>query len=495
MLQCFVRWTAFLLLPFCFQQAASQTTALTLDQQREEFAIFRGALEEGHNGMYYFISREAFAHQCDSVGQTLTEDATVDAFYLKLRYLAALLRHGHTRVNLPGSQPVNYLMMMLKPDRLYLPLQITIIDSRLYVLQDCSDEQSIRRGAEIVRINGKPVARLLDTMRYYLSADGRNQTFKSYFLYNYYYFHFLYNLMYPSEDAFDLTVTGMKKTIRIKGQTPAAVSKTYEAKTGKPVSYFGEQLTYNSSVAPRTAYLKMGSFFKGFIEFQGQRYEPFLDSVFANIKHRRASKLILDLRNNEGGGDGYNNLLFAYLGGKPAAAKGFNNVASRSFRYAKYMVDVSEEAKAFIADPSAFLIDSSLLLKPEFADNDVPKPTPTSVFNGALYVLTNGGTFSAATTLVSDLYEHRRATGRKVLFIGEENGGDVYAKAMCAGQSYKIALPYSGIQVDMPFLCSGELNTVHPAKRLPDYPVVNTINDLLAGRDAVLRFAIEKAKK
>ncbi len=490
----FIQWTSLFLLLISFQTVSAQSASLTLAQQQEEFTIFRGGLEEGHNGLYYFISRQAFARQCDSVRKTFIKGASIDVFYLKLRYLSALLCHGHTRVNLPGGQPVNFYMAVLKPDRLYLSLQLILINNSLYVLQDCSAEQKVKRGAEIIRINGKQVKALLDTMRRYLSADGRNQTFKQYQLYNYYYFHFLYNLLYPTETAFDVIMAGNKTPLRIAGQTPAAMARNYEAKTGKPIGHFEKQLAYNSMMAPATAYLKVGSFYRGFIESQGQRYEPFLDSVFKDLQQRGAKNLILDIRNNEGGGDGYNQLLFAYLGGKPLHVAGDSRVASRKFAYTNYLVDVSDEAKAFLANPSAFLIDSSLVLKPEFQNSDLPLQLTAPVFKGRLYVLMNGGTFSAANNLVSDLYFHRNSTGRAVVFIGEENGGDVYSGVLCAGQSFKIQLPHSGIQIDMPFLCNGELNTVYPTKRLPDFIVSNSIQDVMQERDAVVEFAIKKFK-
>jgi hypothetical protein len=121
-------------------------------------------------------------------------------------------------------------------------------------------------------------------------------------------------------------------------------------------------------------------------------------------------------------------------------------------------------------------------------------PAPVT-FKGAIYVLTNGGTFSASNTMVQSLSRYRSETGRPVFFIGEENRGDFSNKVQCAGQSYIIRLPASGITVDMPFLCAEQGKQTYPGKPLPDYKVYETAQDLVTGTDRVLQFTINLVQK
>lgn len=166
-----------------------------------------------------------------------------------------------------------------------------------------------------------------------------------------------------------------------------------------------------------------------------------------------------DLRNNEGSGDGDPEFLFARICEKESTTnhKGFDNVAGKTFTTAKYAVDLRDDLKAFIDNPKAFLRDdTSLILKPEYIERDGKILTPANnVFKGPLYVLINGGTFSAANGMVLYLYNYRQATNRPIYFIGEENGGDIYTNVQCAGVGYPFKLPNSGIRVDVPFLCGG----------------------------------------
>lgn len=479
------------LLPFALY---AQTTTLSKEQQAADFAVFRGGLKEGHGGLYYFIDSSTFARKADSISRTFTNKATVDAYYLKLRYLLSLLGHGHSRIKLPADGGTNYKMAVLQKNRLYLPLELRIINKKVYATADCSAEQAVPKGEEIVRINGKSATGLVSAMLPYLSADGKNQTFKYYFLYNYYYFHFLYNLLNPSTSVFRLELASGRK-VSVKGRTPVDIEKTFAERNGKSISSFENPINYNPTVAPNTAYLKVGSFYKGFIESFGTRYEPFIDSVFKDLNKRQTPNLVLDLRNNEGGGDHYNDILFAYISPKPFLAFGFDRVPGKSFPFAKYAINLTDDLKAFIADPRPFLRDdTSLLLKGEYTEGTGFMHPAPATYKGTIYVLTNGGTFSAGNTMVQLLDHYRNQTGHPVYFVGEENGGDVSARFQCAGISYIIKLPNSGITVDMPFLCSEQLSPASPTKTLPDYKVDEAIKDVVSGGDTVLQFVINHIK-
>jgi hypothetical protein len=257
---------------------------------------------------------------------------------------------------------------------------------------------------------------------------------------------------------------------------------------------YGKQLEYKSDLSNQAAYLKVGSFYKGLIEQFGQKYEPFLDSTFADIKLKNLQNLIIDLRNNEGGGDGYDFLLLSYLVNTPIISENVTT-SGRQFNFTKYTVNLSDEVKAYIENPNEFLKnDTSLILKDQYTGK-INFPTSKNYFHGKVIILTNGGTFSASTNLIKRLYDFRQNSKNKILFIGEENGGDIYANAECAGQGYKIKLPNSFIEIDMPALCTGVLKTDYPKRGLPDYEVYDKIIDLKSNKDNVLDFAVKKCNE
>lgn len=462
---------------------------LSLPEQRADFTLFRTAIEEAHGGRAYYLPPAEWARQCDSVAGTFRPAATREAYYLKLRYLLTLLRHGHSRLDLPGEHTADYRLSALQPAQPYLPAQVRVLGPRLYVQQDLSAEQALPAGVEIIAVNGVRVADLLTTMRRYLPADGRNVTFKHYTLGEYYYFHFLYRLLYPADSTFQLQLAHPWRTVRVRGQQPAQLAQTYQARTGRGLSEYAPPLGYQPALAPGVAYLKVGSFYKGFIEHRGQQFRPLLDSAVADLNRRGTRHLVLDLRGNEGGGDGYAEYLFTCLTTRPFTPVGYDRVPGQRFTTLTYARDLSDDFRTYVANPSQFLrSDTSLVLKPEFAGTDPVAPAARP-YTGNLYVLTNGGTFSASNYVVNYLYRQRQASGR-VLFVGEENGGDVYSNVLCAGQSYKVELPHSHLVLDVPLLCGGQLDRTPPTRRLPDLPVQPTGRQLARGEDAELAFTL-----
>lgn len=491
----------FLLSLFAFMtilKANAQSSTLTVKQQNEDFTIFKGGLQEGHSGLYYYIDKQTFEEECDSIQKTFKERATIEEYYLKLRYIVASLHHGHTRISLPTNGNVNYKMAVLDSTKLYLPYEFLIANNQLLVKEDCSKEQLIPKFSVVKSINDVSSKVLIQKMLPYMTADGINQTFKFYSLYNYFYFHYLFNLFYPSKKGVKMEIENNNTHFYIELLKPKTIDSIYFAKNRKSISDYDKQLEYNPNLPNQTAYLKIGSFYKGFIENFGQKYEAFLDHAFTNIKSSDIQSLILDLRNNEGGGDGYDHILLSYLTETIEKPKGVIKVPGRTFKYAQYAINVTDDIKGFIQNPSEFLRDdTSLYIKDKYVEmmaEGTVNP-PTNQFGGRIIVLINGGSFSAANVVIGFLYQDRKVTNREILFVGEENGGDIYCNSGCAGQGYIIKLPNSSIQVDMPFLCFGELKKQYPPKRLPDYQVFDNIADLRANKDNVFEFALKLCHK
>lgn len=473
----------------------AQTKSLNLQQQQEDFDIFKGALEEGHSGLYYYIDKDAFEKQCDSIRKAFTELTTVEDYYLKLRFIVSALHHGHTRISLPTNGNVNFKMGVLDNSKLYLPFQFLIQKDKLIVLEDCSKEQLIPKYAVVESINEISAKDLIKKMLPYMPADGINQTFKYYSLYNYFYFHYLFNLFYPDKKGVNFQIENNNTHFYLQLLSPKTIDSIYTVKNEKSISKFDKPLAYKSNLTNEIAYLRVTSFFKGFIENFQQHYETFLDSCFTDMQQKGKSKLILDLRNNEGGGDNYENILFSYLNDKPFKSNENVSVAGKTFKYKQYAGNSSDGVKIFMDNTDEFLRDdTTLLLKPEYAEQMDFTPKK-NLFVGEIYVLTNGGTFSAGANLVRLLYNLRMKSPRVIRFIGEEQGGDIYAQVECAGQSYIIDLPNSSIKVDMPALCNGQLNKVYPKKRLPDFAVYAPVKSLIANEDYVLQYTIDNIEK
>ncbi len=467
---------------------AAQPSLLSVKQQFDDFTIFKAGLNEGHSGLYYFISKATFINKCDSIQSTFKDGISVEDYYLKLRYLITSLNHGHTRISLPNNGNLNYKMAVLDTTKLYLPFELLIVNKQLIIKEDCSREQLFPKYSVVKSINNVSSKLLLEKMISYIPADGINQSFKYYTLYNYFYFNYLFNLFYPNKQGIKIELEKDKSHYYIQLLKAKAIDSIYSVKNNKSISLYGKQLDYKSEMPNQTAYLRISSFYKGLIENFGQNYAQFLDSTFSDIKLKNTKNLILDLRNNEGGGDGYDFLLLSFLINTQINSD-VVTVPGRTFNLTKYSPNLSDEFKAYIENPNEFLENESSLVLKEKYTGQIIFPVANNGFAGTILVLTNGGTFSASTNVIKRLFNFRQKSKNKILFIGEENGGDIFSNTECAGQGYTIKLPNSFIQIDMPLLCFGELKKKYPKKRLPDFEVFSTIDDLKNNKDNILYFA------
>jgi C-terminal processing protease CtpA/Prc len=113
----------------------------------------------------------------------------------------------------------------------------------------------------------------------------------------------------------------------------------------------------------------------------------------------------------------------------------------------------------------------------------MPKPSK-SVFSGQIYVLVNGRTYSAGSTLARYLKEFSNAT-----FIGEETG--TRYEGFAAGSQQYITLPNSGLRIGIPryhiFFPQSTKQQTSNRGLLPDYQVEYTIQDRINDMDVVMK--------
>lgn len=118
-------------------------------------------------------------------------------------------------------------------------------------------------------------------------------------------------------------------------------------------------------------------------------------------------------------------------------------------------------------------------------------PKSKNHFNGDLYILTNGGTFSLGS-YVSTYLKHRG----DATFIGSETGGGEFGSN--AVINYDLTLPESGIRVDIPYYFLD--HQIPKGKNFgqgvqPDHEIKYSIEDTLNNRDKEMEKVYELLKK
>jgi hypothetical protein len=486
-----------------FAQTNQPPQTLTPAQQQKDFKIFRGALEEIHAGLNWHISEKDLSRLFDETYNSLAETAATEDYYLKLRRVMASLRHGHGGVTLRREDGVNYRLAALAKSRKFLPLAIRILNGRVFVAVNCSSNAEVTTGTEITSINGESVRKILDRQLPLMFANGRNTSFKYANLENYYQFHYLYQLMNPKVERFriEAILPGKRKkqTFLLEGENPQIISERFEKIKGRGISDYSGRLKYRIlDEKNKIAYLQLGSFYKGLVP----DYVDFLDKTFTEIKQAGVRHLIVDVRENEGGGDGYWQMAYTYTtGNRLEGGGGLPFVNGDKFSYLKYVENPSPDFAAFANDPYALIFklpDGRFQLKPQFTEEDTRAfAAPPNAFTGKLYVLHDGMTFSAGTAYVETVLREFRRQNRFVKFIGTEPGDDFNSGVASGGSSADLRLPNSKISINIPLLAGGAEKPYAGAEKIsiPDYKIVPTAEDLAKGADAELNFTIDLIRK
>jgi C-terminal processing protease CtpA/Prc len=275
---------------------------------------------------------------------------------------------------------------------------------------------------------------------------------------------------------------GAVQTVAVDGITTAELTRRFEnryadvarAEQSRPPV----ELTYRDGVP----ILTVRTFGGRTISSAGIEYPQFLANSFRELSESNTQNLIIDVRNNGGGSDEYGKLLAAYLLDKTFDYYRYLEVNSDSFAFLEFSRMSNNDiprSRLRANDRGKF----DLLGHPNLGPQQPLEPK----FSGNVFILINGGSFSATGEFTSVVHHHGRAT-----FVGEECGAGYYGNT--SGMMVGVTLPNSGISVRVPLVrYTMAVSGYEPLDRglIPEHQVEPTIEDLLAGRDTVLEYVLQ----
>jgi hypothetical protein len=451
----------------------------TRAELRQDFAVLRAALEEGHAGLYRYSTRKEMDMALDLALKEIDRDMTTAEFYAIVTSLSNDIKCGHTQIVLPKES-----RKYLEENGKQLPLKIGFIDGRVFVL--ASVNSKIEPGSEVLSFNGRRIHEVAESILRHLPGDGDIETGKYRALsdkFGWYYFLFVektesFAISYldPSHRSLETTLAGLT------GKELKAALQFKNAQTASD----GQPWGYERLSSPGVARLKVETFAPPENGIDGQTFAQFLESSFKKVASDKIEDLIIDLRGNDGGED-FGPTMYSYIADGEFDVYSSVEAATDKLplisRYSKLPADFQTKFTSQL-QPS----NGGRFLVSKHSEYYIPTQHPsTASYRGKVWVLVDGEVFSSGTVFCSLAKSHKRGT-----FVGEETGGAY--QGFNAGELVVITLPASQLRVVIPLLrFTMATGPVRNARRgiLPDKSVQSSLENMLKGSDAALPYVLK----
>lgn len=476
-------------------------------------------LQKLHPALYWYVSKEQLDSKFDSLKTTINKPLTSFEFYSKITPVINEVRQGHLAIfpNLKRYTKKETKELAKKGIGPFSQFEFMMFDDKLYVAKNKSQDSTIAVGSQILSINSIPTDESLKKYRKLMTSDGFNTTF---------YQHQIpkrFSGFYANENGikdsllYEFKFNDSVKTVWIKRKKTAEsklISKdsivkklTKDEKKERQLAH-KKKIIRNSKFGydPTTkefqrslkfiekdssvAVMKINSFSIG-------NYASFYKESFKRIKDNKSKVLILDLRGNPGGRLSEINQLYSFVADSTIAFADKSEVVSKtSFLKRDYFGGgLATNVLKTLAYP---LYVSFNYLKVKKVDDkyyyatseNKQKPLPENNFTGKMYVLINGGSFSASSIISSNL----KGSGRAI-FVGEETGGAF--NGTVAGQMPIVELPNSKVKLRVGLMkIAAHYKTEEEGHGIrPDVEIKPTLQDKIEGNDPEMNWILENIKE
>lgn len=448
---------------------------------KEDYMVFRGALEELHPSLYWFTPKEIIDKNFTDGYNNISDSMTERQFRTLLLKVITPIRCGHTSVGYSKK----YSRYLDTANLKIFPLAFKVWKDTLAVTANLNKKDSIlKRGTIVTAINNRTAKQLIDTFFNYIGGDGYSVSGRYQSLSSYGTFGVLYKNVFGLTDSFKIkyinNYTGKEEEltvpifIPVKDSLDKSDSLRSEKYTAKERRYLRSFVTRHLQVDTtlKSAYMMLNSF------SNGNNLHRFFKSSFRNIQNLGIKHLVIDVRSNGGGEAGNSTLLTQYL-------------TDHKFVIADslYAKKLSSRYRDYIKFQPVYWLITSLITKKRvdgnfhfgYFERHTFKPIKKYHYDKNIYILTGGNSFSATTLFAQELKGQKN-----VLIVGEETGGGGYGNT--AWIIPELKLPNTKLKVSIPkfrFVMRKEL--VEEGRGvMPDYYAAPTAEDIRRGIDVKL---------
>jgi hypothetical protein len=426
----------------------------------EDLQFIHAKYERSHPNLYRYVSEIQLDSVFNNLESQIKDSMTEMEFYNHVRTLSLYIRDGHTSITLSKKSLSNQFQ------KKKFPFEIKKLNDDFFIVDNYTDDSTILRGDNLLEINGEKLTEIYSTILNRQTRDGYNETFPSWSVQNW--FMAKYGLNYGYPETFNLLLTDIhgkeyERTVNaisvdsMRVQYQLKYSDEYaKAPSGRGI--------YLHKISDDVHVLKLKTFSSSMLHKRyKQRFRKSIRNIFKEIQKTKPKKLLVDLRGNLGGESTNGNYLLSYLIKKPYDILECTDMVRR------------REGKS-----DRVIKNKGLRFRIRMA-----KKWNKSIFNGELYMMINGGSFSCSGIVASNL---ERYTDCK--FIGQETGGNA-TRMSGTGETEK--LPNTKLRIKIPVT----RYTIRPESELtnhgvlPDFRIELSKNQLLSFEDEELKLALK----
>jgi hypothetical protein len=477
--------SSLLFLTLALNMADAQTQSLLTKkyspaQLKEDATVIRDVILKMHPVIGIYGSRAYYDKLFNDFVNSFTDSLTERQFRIRTKQVLEKLHCGHTDIMYSDR----YVKSLKKAKFNFPRYYLAPINDNVYVLGGLNRKADtiLKPGTRITRINDIPADSFYRFAQSLITIDGYISESKKLYGQLGYSSYYLTLLNYPDTIRYEYVHNG--KTSILKSPAFNAVNIPEFSWRRKDDSLF----TKYKKAKVRYRYLDddKKTMLLNIQAFSHRKFSKAYRKIFKQLQKNGTENLVIDLRYNGGGSLTNSQLLLKYLIDKPVTQTSYTSI--RKYPLRKY----TKGQFIFKLTRLYFKIYGKDWKKGDTTFYTVKiKPNKRKHYNNKIYVLTNGGSFSASCLVGAYLKETGRAT-----FVGRETGGTIEGCNAVITPYYK--LPNTKTKVRVPtFRLLHDVYTKGNTGRgiIPDYETNYTFRDIIMKKDLEMEKVMELIKK